>query len=407
MANTLGQLFGDIANAIRSKTGETGTMKPAEFPEKIGAIEVGGGSSADVRYVTFMNGNVELYKKPVAVGDDCVDVLSKGLISKPTKESTVAEVFAYSGWALTDGGKADSSALLAVEEDRTVYAAYTASAREYTITYYDDDGTTVLHTEMLVYGTTPNYEPEKDGYKFDGWTPEIATVTKDANYTANWGQLLTLDDYTWAQLDAMTLEEAQANFALGDTKTFSFYYASGSKVNLKAYLVGFNADTLTNGSKAKMTFLGSIGSGTEYWGATNQSTKTYPQSNFVTRKIANYDTWQDSDFASVVKSVKKSYLNSVTDSTVETTNAKWWLPSVVELGHTHELAAQEGIIYPLFEENETNFSNVHSIVGTYGKYATRSRAIGQPYQFLILEKKEVKAVATNAQSIYMLIGFCI
>lgn len=44
MANALGTLFGDIANAIREKTGETGTMKPAEFPEKISGIETGGGS---------------------------------------------------------------------------------------------------------------------------------------------------------------------------------------------------------------------------------------------------------------------------------------------------------------------------------------------------------------------------
>lgn len=45
MANALGTLFGEIASAIREKNGETGTMKPAEFPEKISAIETGGGAS--------------------------------------------------------------------------------------------------------------------------------------------------------------------------------------------------------------------------------------------------------------------------------------------------------------------------------------------------------------------------
>ena len=45
MANALGQLFGGIADAIREKSGETGTMKPAEFPEKIRSIETGGGST--------------------------------------------------------------------------------------------------------------------------------------------------------------------------------------------------------------------------------------------------------------------------------------------------------------------------------------------------------------------------
>jgi hypothetical protein len=45
--NVLGTLFGDIANAIRSKTGDTAKMKPIDFPTKILEIEVGGGGSLD------------------------------------------------------------------------------------------------------------------------------------------------------------------------------------------------------------------------------------------------------------------------------------------------------------------------------------------------------------------------
>lgn len=45
MANVLAELFGDIADAIRTKTGGTDKMSPAAFPEKISAIEAGGGSS--------------------------------------------------------------------------------------------------------------------------------------------------------------------------------------------------------------------------------------------------------------------------------------------------------------------------------------------------------------------------
>lgn len=48
MANVLGELFGDIASAIREKTGDEATMKPAQFPEKISEIETG----ADVSVVT-------------------------------------------------------------------------------------------------------------------------------------------------------------------------------------------------------------------------------------------------------------------------------------------------------------------------------------------------------------------
>ncbi len=43
MSNVLGSLFQDIADAIRAKTGGTGTMKPAEFPAEIASIVTGGG----------------------------------------------------------------------------------------------------------------------------------------------------------------------------------------------------------------------------------------------------------------------------------------------------------------------------------------------------------------------------
>lgn len=45
MANVLGELFSDIAGAIREKTGDVATMKPALFPEKIRGISSGGGGT--------------------------------------------------------------------------------------------------------------------------------------------------------------------------------------------------------------------------------------------------------------------------------------------------------------------------------------------------------------------------
>jgi hypothetical protein len=48
MSNILGTLFGDIAGAIRDMTGDTATMKPTEFPEKI--LGISGGGSGDKQY---------------------------------------------------------------------------------------------------------------------------------------------------------------------------------------------------------------------------------------------------------------------------------------------------------------------------------------------------------------------
>lgn len=129
MANVLGELFSDIAGAIREKTGDVATMKPALFPEKIRGISSGGGgSSDDIRYVTFMNdtGMVELGKKAVATGDDCADPIARGVFDTPTKDSGSDEFYYefFGEWSNTPGGEADSEALKTVNEDRTVYAVF-------------------------------------------------------------------------------------------------------------------------------------------------------------------------------------------------------------------------------------------------------------------------------------------
>lgn len=58
MANTLGTLFQGIADAIRNKTGETGSMKPIQFPEKILSISGGGGDLYD--FTIPMNSTFEI-----------------------------------------------------------------------------------------------------------------------------------------------------------------------------------------------------------------------------------------------------------------------------------------------------------------------------------------------------------
>ena len=130
-----------IADAIRAKTGKSDSMTLEQMPTEIAGITGGGGGlSADVRYVTFMNGTEVLYKKPVAVGDDCVDVLTKGLISTPTKESTVQYNYTYYGWGASDGGAANANILKNITEDKTVYAIFTVTVKTYTITYLDKIG---------------------------------------------------------------------------------------------------------------------------------------------------------------------------------------------------------------------------------------------------------------------------
>lgn len=179
-----------IADAIRAKTGKSDSLTLDQMPTEIANITGGGGSSADVRYVTFTNpATGETFVKPVAVGDDCVDVVAKGLWATPTQESTAQYDYAFANsWSAEPNGSSDANILNNITEDKTVYAVFTATLRYYTITWMDEDGTT-LKTESKAYGSVPSYTPTKDGYKFEGWTPALSPVTGDATYTAAWKEV--------------------------------------------------------------------------------------------------------------------------------------------------------------------------------------------------------------------------
>lgn len=180
----------------------------------------GGGSVEGIVYVTFMNGSTELCKTACMKGDSTVDPVQDGKIAVPTKDSTVSTVYTYSGWSWTDGGQADALALIDVTEDRTVYAAYTESVREYTVNFYDDDGTTLLESVQTAYGEIPTSTiTKKDGIALLGWEPELAAVTGDADYTAVW-QSVTFANATWAQIAEIAESGTAAEtFVVGETKT--------------------------------------------------------------------------------------------------------------------------------------------------------------------------------------------
>lgn len=211
------------------------------YAEKIRNLE--NAQSPDVKYVTFMNNDAELYVKAVATGDDCVDVVTKGLVPTPTKASTNYYTYTHSGWSSTNGGEADSECLKNVTENKTVYAAFTEHIRYYTITYLDTDGST-LKTEQYQYGATPStYNPEKDGYLFVGWNPSVTTVTKDITYTAVWEESLTFAAASWATVCEKAKDGTAASlWAVGDSKNLVLNYADGTSETLTIKIAAFNTN---------------------------------------------------------------------------------------------------------------------------------------------------------------------
>lgn len=91
--------------------------------------------------------------------------------ANPTKPSTVQYDYVFAGW-----DKPVPSAMPA--EDLTFVATYTPVLREYTVTFYAEDGVTVLQSSDVTYGTNAAQPtaPAKTGHSFAGWLVNGATT---------------------------------------------------------------------------------------------------------------------------------------------------------------------------------------------------------------------------------------
>ena len=300
----------------------------------------GGGSMEGVHIVTFMSydGTTELYKRPVADGDDCADPVTRGYISAPTKVSTVQYDYSFVGWATTPNGAWDTNALKAVKADKTVYAAFASVVRHYTITYYDDDGTTVLKTESLAYGSMPSYTPSKTGYMFAGWEPEPVTVIGAASYTAKFEEKVSFANATWSDIARVSeAGEASLHFAVGDTKTVPITYADGTTGEITVVIAGFNHDDLSNGSgKAGLSIVcATVPNYSTAW--RGESDVSYAYSFVKTALDRGGEVWNmlPSDLRSKIKDVDKKYdAGSSSSSGIKTEAFPLWALSIDELGQS-------------------------------------------------------------------------
>ena len=123
----------------------------------------------------------------------------------PTKAPDAQYTYTFAGW---------TPAITEVTGDATYKATYTATVREYTITFVNDDGTVLQSSEVPYGGTPPEYKgttPTKEPdaqyiYTFKGWTPELKDVTVNAVYTAVYSSVKQTYTITWKNDDGSLID---------------------------------------------------------------------------------------------------------------------------------------------------------------------------------------------------------
>ena len=155
-----------------------------------------------------------------------------GISKTPTRESTVAYDYAFSGW---------TPAIDTVKGPATYTALYDSSKVLYTVTFMD--GSSVFATVRVPYGETAKAPgtPSREGYKFVGWNSSLSNVTGDVTVSALFEELVYRDvviDRGDDGRDTVKVEEDEW-FTLPDAPekighTFTGWYGSDGKYLGKA-----------------------------------------------------------------------------------------------------------------------------------------------------------------------------
>lgn len=153
------------------------TVAQNTFGEEL-VITADPAGEAPMRTVTFENyDGTTLYTTSVRNGRPVTDPVNSGLISVPTKPSTVGETFDYAGW---DGS------LISIIADTTLTATYTASVRKYTVRWWD--GAVCVQTDIVDAYDSCTYNGEWPtgigGQLFIGWDADASSVESDMDINA-------------------------------------------------------------------------------------------------------------------------------------------------------------------------------------------------------------------------------
>ena len=282
-----------------------------------------------------------LYETLIASGTKAIDPVQKGYISTPTKPSDEGYTYAYNGW----------NSLPLINESVEITAQYTAAVRYYTIKFAN--GSTVLQSQSVPYGSTPKYTGSKPVAAtgatrdvFSGWHPKVGKVKGDQTYSA----LFSSSEVVSATEITDTWEQIIANI---DNGTYVEKYKLGMKKQVyfnddkysTFYIAGFGADIDSSGNRIPISWvsIGSISDGisTTYndnpyadinWNDTNDKTINWDKCSlraFMATDMSN--RMPDNIKSRIVPAKKTSWGWSSSGGKWITTIDSYWLPSYNEV----------------------------------------------------------------------------
>lgn len=204
------------------------------------------------------DGNTLLHSELVVKGNNGVEAPT-GL----TKTSSAQYNYNFVGWdAIANSTTATSSILDNIQNNLTVYAAFSEATRTYSVYFYNDD--TILETVNNVpYGGSATYSgtiPTKEGYTFDSWLPAPANITGDTSCYAQFEQIPDYITDSWETISNRGITgTAQNYYSVGDCKPIELNGTMGTVTfnhqTLYVYILGFNHN-VSNGEPNGITFGG-------------------------------------------------------------------------------------------------------------------------------------------------------
>ncbi len=167
--------------------------------------------------ITFVDEDGTTVLKPATAyeyGTLAADVVEP---STPTKARTQKYTYEFAGW---------DNEIVDVTEDVIYTATYSSTVNKYSVTFVDEDGTTVLKPATAYdYGTlaadvvepsTPTKaRTQKYTYEFAGWDNEVADVTEDVVYTATYSSTINKYNVTFVDEDGATVLKATTAYDYG------------------------------------------------------------------------------------------------------------------------------------------------------------------------------------------------